>query len=199
MNEQKQRFSFVRPVDLTNLVIEGPRVRLCSVDERFAEVMFDGFSCEVTRYMFPKPAERVEETLAFITTSMEGMSEGRDLVLAILRRDSEEFLGCCGFHMGKTVLTPELGIWLKRSAHGHRYGREAIHLLVAWAIEHVEFDSLVYPVDRQNIPSRKIPESLGGPIVDEEESTSMSGHTLDLLLYKITREQCIRFCLPKPE
>lgn len=186
------RFDFIRPVDLTTLVLEGPRLRLQAVDVRFAEVMFEEFSREVTRYMYPRPAERIEETLTFIETSLQGMRAGRDMALTILRRDTEEFLGGCGMHLKRSASVPELGIWLKKSAHGHRYGLEAIRLVVEWAIEHVAFDFFVYPVDRANTPSRNIPEFLGGTVVEEGESRSMSGKALDLLVYKITREQCIR-------
>ena len=102
--------------------------------------------------------------------------------------DTDEFFGCCGFHGRDSVLHPELGIWIKHSAHGHRYGREAILTIVAWAIEHVEFEYLVYPVSKENISSRKIPESMGGAVFQEIIKTSMDGRELDEVIYKITKE-----------
>ncbi len=82
-----------------------------------------------------------------------------------------------------------LGIWLKSGAHGNRYGREAINFLVQWTVENVDFDYLRYPVDRANIPSRKIAESLGGTVYEENRVETMSGGILDEVVYKITKEE----------
>ena len=49
-----------------------------------------------------------------------------------------------------------------------------------------QFDYLIYPVDRANIPSRKIPESLGGIIFEEKKTKTMSGGVLDEVVYKIS-------------
>jgi hypothetical protein len=55
-----------------------------------------------------------------------------------------------------------------------------------WAMVNLDFDYLIYPVDRRNLPSRKIPESLGGSIKAEYEKTNASGAVLDILEYRIT-------------
>ncbi len=62
---------------------------------------------------------------------------------------------------------PELGIWLKQAAHGHKYGLEAITAIKNWAIENLDYEYLLYPVDRVNIASTKILERLGGKIFRE--------------------------------
>ncbi len=175
-------------LDLTTLKIEGNRISLQSIDHRFSSVMFKEFTAEVTRYMFPKPAEAIEETNTFISESLEKMRLGQDLILVITKKDSEQFLGCCGFHLNQNPKTPELGIWIRKDEHGQKYGREAIHLLVYWAVENIDFDYAIYPVDKANIASRKIPESLGGIIFDERIVKSLSGYLLDEVLYKIPYE-----------
>jgi hypothetical protein len=43
----------------------------------------------------------------------------------------------------------------------------------------------VYPVDRRNIPSRKIAEALGVVVVDEKRTPTMRGTELDTLVYVI--------------
>ena len=114
------------------------------------------------------------------------MAAGSELGLVIQRIENHEFLGICGLHIRTTPATPELGIWLKKSAHGQKLGREAIHCLVDWAKTNLDAAFLIYPVDRQNIPSRKIPESLGGVIFREDKVKNMSGHILDEVIYRIT-------------
>ena len=167
----------------TNIV--GERIRLVSLSEKFAQDVFQEFTSKVTRYMFPKPPDKLEETLEFIHNCQCGMSAGNDLVLAILLKQTDEFLGCCGLHGEENVRQPELGVWLKIGAHGHGYGREAITTLVKWAKTHIDLDGFVYPVDRKNIASCKIAESLGGKVIDTVQVTSLSGNVLDEIIYKI--------------
>ena len=123
-------FQFVDPKpDLLELTLEGERVRLVTISAEFEEVIFSEFTSDITRYMFPKPADDIAETRAFITDSLQGMKEGNNVQLVIVK-DNGEFLGCCGLHGRADVEKPELGIWLKQGAHGHGYGLEAIHTLV---------------------------------------------------------------------
>ncbi len=183
-------FDFKRksPEDLTSLRIEGDRVTLQSIKESDSSEIFKEFTSEITQYMFPKPAEKIEETLSFISESLDGMRGGWDLVLVITRKENGEFLGCCGLHGNRNPRTPELGIWIKKEAHGNKYGREAIITLTSWAVENIDFDYAIYPVDKANIASRKIPEALGGTIFDEKRAKNMSGNYLDEVIYKIPYE-----------
>jgi [ribosomal protein S5]-alanine N-acetyltransferase len=188
----KMKFRLLKNIDLESLDIQGKRICLCAIEEKYAPVIFEEFSDEITYFMFPKPAEKIEETLAYIHTTRKGMKEGFDLVFAILKKENKEFLGCCGFHGKSNPITPELGIWIKKSAHGEKYGREAIFTVTQWAVENVEFDYLIYPVDRDNIPSRKIPESLGGIVYEENKVKTMRGTYLNEVVYKITKNDITR-------
>lgn len=180
-------FQFFDPAsqDLLSVEVVGERIRLVSLSDKFAQEIFQEFTSEVTRYMFPKPPDKLEETLGFINNCQLGMKAGNDLVLAILLKQTDEFLGCCGLHGEDKVRQPELGIWLKMGAHGHGYGREAIALLVEWAKTYIDLEGFVYPVDRNNIASCKIPESLGGKVIEEVQQTSLSGYVLDEVVYYI--------------
>ena len=175
-------------IDLTTVCVEGPRIRLRAIGEEFAEAIFQEFSADITRFMIPKPAETIDDTFAFIHASMRGMETKAEMVFAILAKDSEEFLGCCGIHGQANPRTPEVGIWLKKSAHGKALGREAATLACQWALNYIDFDYLIYPVDRANIPSRKIPESMGGVIFEEKRVQTMRGTELDEVVYKISPE-----------
>ncbi len=136
--------------------------------------------------MFPKPAKKVNETMRYIRDAIRRRETGTELTFVILKKENGEFLGVCAVHQLHTD-TPELGIWTKKSAHGNGYGREAIHCLKAWADENLDYESLSYPVDKRNIPSRKIPESLGGRIVREFRQINLSGNLLDQVEYRIYR------------
>ncbi len=165
--------------------ISAERIRLLPISEEYAREIFENFTSEVARYMSPQPAGCIEETLAFISNSLQGMERGENLQFVILHKGSGEFLGCCGLHGQGCPMTPELGIWLKPAAQGNRYGREAITAVKLWADEHLRYRYLTYPVDRDNIPSRKIPEALGGEIYEESLCPTCDGRFLDMVIYRI--------------
>ena len=174
-------FDYRNSTNPQTLSIEGERVRLDVISRTFEQDIFKTFDAEVTRYMFPKPAETITEVRAFIDSS----HHPANLQFVILDKTTDEFLGCCGLHGKTDSHNPELGIWLKTAAHGAGYGREAIHALVTWAREHLSLDSFVYPVDKNNTPSRAIPLSLGGEVFDERRERGAAGNKLDLVFYRI--------------
>ncbi|WP_435234839.1 GNAT family N-acetyltransferase [Psychromonas sp. PT13] len=178
----------IADLDFSSLIISCERITLCAINADFAEEIFAEFNADITRYMVPKPAVNITDTLAFIDGSLNGMKQGHEIVLAIIKSDNNEFLGCCGLH-GRGEL--ELGIWLKKGAHGNKYGLEAIKGLSIWLIDHIEFDFLIYPVDKANIASRKIPESLGGEVYNTVQKTSQSAIVLDEVIYKITHANLV--------
>ncbi len=167
-----------------DVVIESERLRLVPASEEYAEAIFREFTPEIREFMFPKPPDEIEETLEFIRDSRRRMANREELNVAILLKTTAEFLGHGGLdHIDGE--TPELGIWIKKGAHGQRYGREAVTALTRWAFENLKVRYLTYPVDRRNAASRKIPESLGGVVEAEYEHTNMSGHVLDTVEYRI--------------
>ncbi|WGV28779.1 GNAT family N-acetyltransferase [Halotia branconii CENA392] len=129
----------------------------------------------------------MSETELFINESLLEMQNGDNLIVVILRKDSQEFLGCSGIHELNSKC-PAAGIWLKKSAHGYGYGVEAIAALKKWADDNLDYEYLIYPVDRANIPSRKIPERLGGQIFREYEQINLSSNILHLVEYRIPKK-----------
>ncbi|MFH1315500.1 MAG: GNAT family N-acetyltransferase [Candidatus Uhrbacteria bacterium] len=164
--------------------IETKNLCLKGITLDYKDHIFREFTSEITTHMFPKPAERIEETIEFIETSMKENGEGSNFQIVILDKDNKNFLGCGGLHHIDSK-TPELGIWIKKSAHGHGYGKEAMIALKQWADENLDYDYILYPVAVENYPSRKIPEFLGGEIAREYDMLDMSGKNQHLLEYRI--------------
>lgn len=113
------------------------------------------------------------------------MKSGLELVFAISKVGSGGFLGICAIHGTNDPQVAELGVWIKKSAHGKKFGREAVRYLAEWGRKHLLLSYFIYPVDRDNIPSRKIAESLGGIVLEERVRKSMSGATLNEIVYRI--------------
>jgi len=171
-------------MDFLRVRIPTERLVLVPISRSYADIIFREFNAAVTAYMFPRPNTVIDTVHAFIDGSVARMKRGEKLEMAILHGQTGEFLGDCGLRGLKTPVA-EFGIWLKQSAHGHGYGREAVHGLYDFACRHFILDHFIYPVDRRNIPSRRIPESLGGRVVREYKKTSQSGFELDIVEYQI--------------
>ncbi len=185
MNNAVTTFPFVQALELLTVKIESERLELIPINLEYAQMVFEEFTSDITCYMFPKPANEIEETKAFIRESIESMQAGNNLQLVILKKDSREFLGCCGLHGEENAHIPEFGIWLKKAAHGHGYGKEAITALYTWAEQMMDVDYYIYPVDHKNIASRKIPESLNGMVINEYVDEGLAGNRLENVVYKI--------------
>lgn len=50
-------------------------------------------------------------------SSLNSLEKGNDLQMVILKKQLNEFIGCAGLHQ-IGAKDPELGIWIKKSAHG---------------------------------------------------------------------------------
>lgn len=145
---------------LIDTIINTERLILKPIDYIFAEEIYRCFTQEITLYMFPKPSESIDGVKNFIASSIRNIDSGTELMLAITLKQTGEFIGCCGLH--KISRHPELGVWVKQSAHGNKYGLEAVSALVRWAKDNIDFEYLKYPVDRRNYASRRIAEQNGG-------------------------------------
>ena len=172
-------------LDFRGVVINAERVRLQAINRTFTEEIYQNFTPEITEYMMPAPPAERADTEAFVESALLALDRRDDLHLIICLRDGGEFLGVCGLYSRGHPTEPELGIWLKKAAHGHGYGLEAITALKKWAESQLEYERLLFPVDRRNTPSRRIPEKLGGRIIAEKKMTSMSGTELDLVILGI--------------
>jgi RimJ/RimL family protein N-acetyltransferase len=171
-------------MNTSNITIETKNLLLKGITLDYKDDMFREFTPEITTYMFPKPAEKIEETIAFINSSIKENTEGSNLQIVILDKKNGEFLGCGGLHH-IDAKTPELGIWIKKSAHGHGYGKETMAALKEWADENLDYEYILYPVVEENYASKRIPEFLGGKVMKEYEKTNMSGNTHHMLEYWI--------------
>lgn len=179
------QLTFQNPVSsFDDLVIASHRISLIPISEDFSEDIYREFNAKITRYMMSPPPQDISETLEFIRSSIEGMRRREEFVFVIVDSGGQ-FLGCAGLHARESSRTPELGIWIKKSAHGSALGREAMRCLHVWASDHLDVDSFIYPVDKKNTSSRRIAEALGGSVCQEQEIISLSGHVLDEVVYQI--------------
>lgn len=175
-------------MDLMKIQIIKDDIKLRPLSINDKEDIFKEFNEEIVTYMYPPVPKDIDETIDFIESSVATMKAGLNIQLSIVDNKTNEFLGCVGLHrIDKDV--PEFGIWLKKDAHGKNIGRKSIKMLYDFACENLEHKFYEYPVDKRNIASRKIPESLGGQIYTFEIHDRPVGEPLDVIVYHIPAER----------
>ncbi|MCZ6539069.1 MAG: GNAT family N-acetyltransferase [Chloroflexi bacterium] len=177
-----------RDIDLLEVEVVTDRLILRPTSLADLDPIFSKFNERVTRFMFPSSARSSAETASFIADSIDGMINGTNLQLTILRKDLQnQFAGCAGLHHPESRF-PEIGIWLAEDSQGLGLGLEAVEAICNWAADEIECDYIKYPVDRSNGVSRRIPESLGAEIEDEYDRITPDGRILNIVEYRIYPE-----------
>jgi ribosomal-protein-alanine N-acetyltransferase len=164
-------------------VIQTERLNIYPLDEKYIPEIYDNFTEEITTFMVPKSTGKIEDIETWAHSAIKKNHEGIDFQMAIVDK-KDNFLGCGGLNNINTR-TPEFGIWIKKSAHGHKYGREAMTAVKDWAEKNLDYDYLKYPCDRANIASCKIPQSMGGILEAEYPLETMHNTVLDCVEYRI--------------
>ncbi len=147
--------------NIATITIETERLLLVPTTHEYTEEIFKEFTDEVTKYMMPMTPKEISETKARVDSVIKKRAIGKELQMTILDKQTKEFLGNVGLHRIQERI-PELGIRIKTAAFGKKIGREAVAALEKRAQQHLDFGYIRYPVDKDNIWSRKIAESLGG-------------------------------------
>jgi [ribosomal protein S5]-alanine N-acetyltransferase len=161
-------------MNFLDINIQTDRLSLVPVSLEYANQMLKELTEEITKYLSFYPPKSLEEENEFIEKSRKEMENGESIVLAILDKSNREYLGNVGLTNIKTK-TPEMGIWIKKGAHGKKIGREAAVALKEWAFKNLELDYVLYTMDINNIASKKIAESLGGKFIKTEIINFPSG------------------------
>ena len=166
------------------LNIETDRLCLAPVTQKYTSDIFENFTVEVTKYMYPSPAKQINETENIVEKWIQQRNHKTDYVYAITLKETSEFLGMAGLHnLNKDA--PELGIWTKISSHGNHYGREAIGGLIGYA-KKLGYKKLIYPVDKKNIASKKIPMFYNGKLIlSNKLITTPDFRILNVEIYEI--------------
>ncbi len=144
------------------IVIESPRLQLSQFQMTDAPEVFGCITPAISRFMPWEPPSWSE----YVTRCEKRAQspEPNKFHFVIRRLNNKECFGMASFEDADSV-SPELGLWLKESAHGQGFGREVVAALVEWGHATLGKGSFIYPVAVQNIASRRIAESLHGEII----------------------------------
>jgi [ribosomal protein S5]-alanine N-acetyltransferase len=170
------------------MIIETKSMRLRPITLDDADQVFEHFDEEITTFMFPKKANSIDQTIAFIQSSLNLFVDKKEIIFVLEKLNTDEFLGLFGIHEIDSE-TPELGLWLKKDAHGEKLGVEAINAIIAYANSNLNYKYLIYPVDIRNLSSRNVVESVSGFPIKRYFKMSESNKELDIIEYHIYKEE----------
>jgi len=159
------------------IVIQSPRLQLSQFQMTDAPEVFAGITPAIAKFMRWEPPSWSE----YVTRceKREPAAEANQFSFVIWRLDNRECLGMASFEDADAV-SPEVGLWLKESAHGQGFGREVVAALVKWGHATFGKGSFLYPVAVENTASRRIAEKLGGEIIG-----SRSNSKYESVVYRI--------------
>lgn len=171
--------------DLSRTCIRSARLTLKAFTSADAAESFAEANARIARYMSWNPSTSEAEYEAIWQRLLKDMKMGRDLSLLVIRLTStNEFIGVAGLHPADGALL-ETGVWIKESAQRHGYGREAVSTVIKWASDAFHPSGFLWPVVDENLPSRKLAESLGAEIIGTRQRQKPGDVNRTLLLYSI--------------
>jgi [ribosomal protein S5]-alanine N-acetyltransferase len=175
-------------MNLLEVKLQTKRLLLEPVTGKYAEQIFAEYREPVIQYMNHGAPESLDVLQQRIADRKLDMEKGIQLFMAVLTKESGEFLGCFALEdLDKEHL--EMGGWLKHSAHGNRYGQEAATAMKCWADDNLHYDYIIWPCATQNVASRKLAESLGGKVQKEYEKKTSSGSVWSFVEYWIPKRR----------
>jgi RimJ/RimL family protein N-acetyltransferase len=163
----------------TSLTSERLTLRAAAPTDR-AEVFAES-TAGIATYMSWDPPSEMEHR-ALWASLPAAMQAGQHLFLVIRRADTSEFIGMTSLHPADGDML-ETGIWIKETAQGLGYGREAVAAVVRWAGGAFGAGGFLWPVVAENAPSRRLVEALGATIIGTEQRPKPGEPGRTVLLY----------------
>ena len=168
------------------VLFQTERLMICPFSCDFLEDYYREFTDAVTKYQFPDSFKSLDAAREVMSGFVKDMAEGRMLELAVLTPDGGFIGGMEAF--GTDGETPEVGLWIKSSAHHMGYGYEALRGLIDYLNAQKKYRYYIYEVDVRNLPSVHLVEKFHSEKGGFEEVTTGSGKTLKLQTYRVSAD-----------
>jgi RimJ/RimL family protein N-acetyltransferase len=173
--------------DLSQTFITSARLTIRAFTAADAAESFAEANAGVAKFMSWNPPASETEFRTIWERGISDMRAGKRLHLVIRLTSTNEFMGTTGLDPADATLL-ETGIWIKESAQGRGYGREAVAAVIKWAGERFRPSGFLYPVVDENTPSRRLAKALRGEIIGTRQRQKAGDKDRKLLLY----------CIPAP-
>mgnify|MGYP003401004430 CR=1 FL=1 len=134
--------------------IETPRLTIIQTSDHYLNDYYREFTPEITKYQYPEPFSSLQQAKLAQERFLDLMAQGKFLELVITDKE-DNFLGSLQvFDLSSDH--PEIGIWLKDSAHNKGYGYEALSSLLDYLNQTYFKESYTYEADLRNTASLRL-------------------------------------------
>lgn len=164
-------------------VLNTERLSIRPFSKSFLKDYYQEFTDEITKYQYPDSFPDIETADTVLSGFARDMERGEMLELVILAKDGR-FLGSMEV-FGLKGATPEIGLWIKSSAHGAGYGYEALRGLLDHLNAAKTYEYYIYEADVKNIPSIRLVAKFHAEKEGCEDITTESGKELTLQTYHV--------------
>lgn len=145
-----------------NLAAE--RLDLKKVSVEWLEEIFAENKGNVERY-FHK-FEVLGDLQTWINENRRQFERGEKMEMVVLDKNTAEFLGMVSLQ--RINIAPEIGIWIKESAQGKGYAKEAVSAITSWyKLREGGEQKINYLVESGNIASIKLAQKLKMDYVEQ--------------------------------
>ena len=117
---------------------------------------------EVMKYLGTgKPYETIEQADDFLHWAVKYQKENGFCRLAVLKKETDEIVGSCGFARPHGTEEIELGYLLARKVWGEGLATEAATACLKYGFEELKFKEVIAMTDLENVASQKVLEKIG--------------------------------------
>jgi RimJ/RimL family protein N-acetyltransferase len=172
-------------MDYSDIYIKTNRLKIKPISLKYINEIFNEFNSEICKYLIPQPSKNINEIRNFINISICQIKNGITIQFE-LENKQDEFVGIVDVYKINTR-EPELGIWIKAKEQNRGYGTEALKAIIEWINLNIEYDYLIYPIDRRNERSRKLIEKLNGKIENVRMNKNSNDIEFEEVEYRISK------------
>lgn len=105
---------------MSEVSLKTERLSIVPFGKMYLKPYCEAFTNEMTRYQYPDSFSDIEAANEVLSAFVSDMRQGNMLEMVLLARDGA-FLGSIEV-FGLKEETPEIGLWLKKSAQGAGFG-----------------------------------------------------------------------------
>ncbi|MCF7807340.1 MAG: GNAT family N-acetyltransferase [Candidatus Marinimicrobia bacterium] len=146
-----------------SISLQTERLTLRPVKESDAEDLYAIFSDPtVMRYGSSTPWTSIDQALKKISLDREALKKSESLILGVIRNDDNKLIGTCSlFDINWQCRRAEIGYILSSKVWGQGYMNEALHTLLDFGFDELNFHRVEADIDPNNKASERILQKLG--------------------------------------
>ncbi|WP_121966790.1 GNAT family N-acetyltransferase [Myroides sp. N17-2] len=136
------------------------RLTYIVINDTYLDDFITHLTPEITKYLSFDANGNRPLLSEYIRRSRIEINNGTALVLVILDKETNAFIGSCGLSDINDE-SAEIGLWLKASEQGKGYGTEVTNTLIDITKNEINTSSILYAVEKGNQASEVLPLKFG--------------------------------------